>query len=193
MVSASQLLKKKGETAFMDRKFLEFWGNFLLNAAKGQEQAENINRLVRDGFKTFEQQLSIFQKLYGPDKKPDPSTPYTEYAEMWAKAASDFTKSYQEFLGFMGVVPRDDYEALSREHETLKKKYAALEDKLRRGRAKAGSGEMDSLEVVKGFEGLMNKQAEQFHALMASYGKLYEDSGRQAEEDRPPEKTDKKG
>ncbi len=113
----------------MDRKFLEFWGNFLLNAAKGQEQAENFGRLLQDGFKTFEQQLSLFQKLYGLDKKPDPSTPY---AEMWAKAASDFTKSYQEFLGLMGVVPRDDYEALSREHEILKKKYAALEDKLRR-------------------------------------------------------------
>jgi len=174
----------------MDRKFLEFWGNFLLNAAKGQEQAENLNRLVRDGFKTFEQQLSLFQKLYGLDKKPDPSNSYTE---MWAKAASDFTKSYQEFLGFMGVVPREDYEALSREHETLKKKYAALEEKLRRGRAKAGTGDMDPTEVVKGFEGLMKKQAEQFHALMDSYGKLYEDSGKQPTEARPPDKTDKKG
>ncbi len=103
----------------MDRKFLEFWGNFLLNAAKGQEQAENLNRMVREGFKTFEQQLSLFEKFYGLDKKPDPSTPY---AEMWAKAASDFAKSYQEFLGLMGTVPREDYEALSREHEALKKK-----------------------------------------------------------------------
>ncbi len=174
----------------MDRKFLEFWGNFLLNAAKGQEQAENFSRLIQDGFKTFEQQLSLFQKLYGLDKKPGPSTPY---AEMWAKAASDFTKSYQEFLGLMGVVPRDDYEALSREHEILKKKYAALEDKLRRSRSKAGAGETDPLEVAKGFEGLMKKQAEQFQALMASYGRLYEDSGSKSAEARTPEQTDKKG
>jgi hypothetical protein len=59
----------------MDRKFLEFWGNALLNAAKGQEQVENLNRLARDGFKTFEQQLSLFQKLYDLDKKPDPKKP----------------------------------------------------------------------------------------------------------------------
>ena len=59
----------------MDRKFLEFWGNALLNAAKGQEQVENLNRMARDGFKTFEQQLSLFQKLYGLDKKPDPTPP----------------------------------------------------------------------------------------------------------------------
>ncbi len=176
----------------MDRKFLEFWGNFLLNAAKGQEQVENMNRLVREGFKSFEQQLSLFQKLYGLDKKPEPSTPY---AEMWAKAASDFTTSYQEFLGLMGVVPREDYEALAREHEALKKKFAALEEKHRRGKAKPGVSEMDASEVVKGFEGLMNRQAEQFQALMASYGKMYEAKtpGTQPTETQPPEASTKRG
>ncbi|HTZ41339.1 MAG TPA: hypothetical protein VMB77_14395 [Syntrophales bacterium] len=176
----------------MDRKFLEFWGNFLLNAARGQEQAENLNRLVRDGFKTFEQQLSLFQKLYGLDKKPDPSTPY---AEMWATAATDFTKSYQEFLGFMGMVSREDYEALSREHETLKKKFAALEDKHRRSKAKSVASEIDPAEVVKGFEGLIKKQAEQFQDLMASYSKLYdtEKSGKESAENRPCQEPSEKG
>jgi hypothetical protein len=176
----------------VDRKFLEFWGNFLLNAAKGQEQAENMNRLVRDGFKGFEQQLSLFQKLYGLEKKPEPSSPY---AEMWAKAASDFTKSYQEFLGLMGVVPREEYEALSGEHEALKKKFAALEERLRRGKATSGGGEIDTTEVVKGFEGLMNKQAEQFKALMASYGKIYEGEkpGKESTKTAPPEKPSKRG
>jgi hypothetical protein len=177
----------------VDRKFLEFWGNFLLNAAKGQEQVENMNRLVRDGFKGFEQQLSLFQKLYGLDKKPEPSSPY---AEMWSKAASDFTTSYQEFLGLMGVVPREEYEALSQEHEALKKKFAALEEKLRRGKAtSSGGSEMDPSEVVKGFEGLMKEQAEQFQALMTSYGKLYEveRTGKESTTTAPAEKPGKRG
>ena len=175
----------------MDRNFLEFWGNFLLNAAKGQEQAENLNRMVRDGFKTFEQQLSLFEKFYGLDKKPDPSTPY---AEMWAKAASDFAKSYQEFMGVMGMVPREDYEELSRQNEALKKKLTALEETLRREKRKTGSGEADPTEVVKGFEGLMKKQTEQFQALVASYGKLYEEKkpGKKPTEPHPPEEPSKK-
>jgi hypothetical protein len=176
----------------MDRKFLEFWGNFLLNAAKGQEQAESLNRMVREGFKTFEQQLSLFEKFYGLDKKPDPSTPY---AEMWAKASTDFAKSYQEFLGLMGTVPREDYEALAREHEALKKKAADLEEALRRGKKKTGSGEADPSEVVKGFEGLMQKQTEQFQALVASYGKLYEAQkpGKDSTNTAPPEKPSRRG
>ena len=175
----------------MDRKFLEFWGNFLLNAAKGQEQAESLNRMVREGFKTFEQQLSLFEKFYGLDKKPDPSTPY---AEMWAKASSDFAKSYQEFLGLMGTVPREDYEALAREHEALKKKAADLEEALRRVKKKTGSGAADPTEVVKGFEGLMQKQTEQFQALVTSYGKLYQEKkpGKKSTEPHPPEEPSKK-
>jgi hypothetical protein len=176
----------------VDRRFLEFWGNAMLNAAKGQEQVENLNRLVRVGFKSFEEQLSLFQKLYDLDKKPDPPAPY---AEMWAKAASDFTKSYQEVLGFMGVVPRENYEALSKEHEALKNKFTALEEKLRSGRTKSSGKEIDPSEVVKGFEGLMQKQAEQFQALMASFGKLYEEKkpGKKSTEPHRPEEPSKRG
>lgn len=176
----------------MDRKFLEFWGNFLISAAKGQEQVENLNRLASEGVKTFEQQLALFQKFYGLDQKPDPSTPY---AEMWTKAAADFMKSYQEFMGLMGMVPREDYEALAREHEALQKKAAELEEALRRGKKKAGAKDMDPAEVVKGFEGLMNRQAEQFQALMASYGKLYEarKPGRKSSEHHASDVPKKRG
>jgi len=176
----------------MDRKFLEFWGNFLLSAARGQEQVENLNRLASEGFKTFEQQLALFQKFYGLDQKPDPATPY---AEMWTKAAADFMKSYQEFVGLMGMVPREDYEALSRENEALKKRVGELEESLRRGRKKPGGTDVDPAEVVKGFEGLMKKQAEQFQALMASYGKLYEAEkpGRKSSEHHAPEASKKRG
>ena len=66
------------------------------------------------------------------------------------------------------------YEALSRENEALKRKVEDLEEALRRGRKRAGGKDTDPAEVVKGFEGLMKKQAEQFQALMESYGKMYE-------------------
>ena len=155
----------------MDSRFLEFWGNFLLSAAKGQEQAENLNRLVREGVKAFEQQMSLFEKFYGLDRKADSPD---QYAQMWSKAASDFAKSYHEFMGLMGTVSREDHEALRRENEELTRKVAALEEALKREKKEAGSRETDPADVVKGFEGLMKKQAEQFQALMESYGKMYE-------------------
>ncbi len=176
----------------MDRRFLEFWGNVLLGAARGQEQIETLGRLANEGFKTFEQQLALFQKFYGLDRKPDPPAPY---AEMWTKAAADFMQSYQEFLGLMGMVPRDDYEALARENEALKKKVEELEESLKKTKRRPGAKESDPSEIVKGFEGLMQKQAEQFQALMASYGKLYEarKPGRKPSEHQTAEASKKRG
>jgi len=191
MVSEIQLSKYKEELS-MDRQFLEFWGNVLLNAAKGQEQVESLNRLAREGFKTFEQQMELFEKFCSLNKKPEPTTPHTE---IWTKAVSDFIKSYQEFLGLMGMVPREDYEALIREHEALKKTAAELEEALRRQKKRTGGKDMDPAVVVKGFEGLMKKQAEQFQTLMASYGKLYEAEkpGMKSSETHSPGVSKKRG
>jgi hypothetical protein len=88
----------------MDTKFMEFLGNFLLSSAKGQEQTESLNRMVREGFKTFDQQLNLFQKFYGLERKPDPSD---QYLQMWSKAASDFAKSCQDVMGLMGSGKRE--------------------------------------------------------------------------------------
>jgi hypothetical protein len=176
----------------MDSKMLEFWGNFLLSAAKGQEQVENMTRLLRDGFKTFEQQLSLFQKFYNLDKETDSTA---SSADAWTKAAADFMKSYQEFIGFMGMIPRENYEALARENEELKKKVAALEEALNRRNAQTGSQDMGVTQVIDGFEGLMRKQAEQFQALMSSYGEMHEAKkpGRKSSDANPPEARKKRG
>ncbi len=155
----------------MDKNFLEFWGNFLINAAKGQEQIENLQRLANEGFKACEFQMNLFRELY--DLKKNTDTPAMN-DQIWEKAVLDFMKSYQEFIGLLGLVPRRTYDELARENDDLKKKITDLEKSLRSRRKKTGRQETDPDLVVKGLEGLMKKQADQFQTLMASYGKLYE-------------------
>ena len=50
---------------FMDRQFLEFWGNFLLSAAKSQKQLEDMTEWMKGGLKGFEELTSLFRKIYG--------------------------------------------------------------------------------------------------------------------------------
>lgn len=157
----------------MDKKFLEFWGNFLLGAAKGQDQIDDLQRLARESLKIFENQLALFRKFYGLDNKLDSSA---SQEQIWAKATADFMQSYQQCIELMGLVPREAYEELARENERLKKKTADLEMTLRRRKKNTGGKDMEHTEVVKGFEALIKKQTDQFQALMASYGKLYENT-----------------
>ncbi len=155
----------------MDKKFLEFWGNLLISAAKKQEQIENLQRLATEGFKACEFQMNLFRDFY--DLKPMTATPASD-DQIWEKAFSDFMKSYQEFIGFLGLVPRKTYDELAQENDHLKKKISDLEKSLRSRRKKTGRQETDPALVVKGLEGLMKKQADQFQTLMTSYGKLYD-------------------
>lgn len=159
----------------MDKNFIEFWGNFLLNAAKGQKHLEEMTRLVQEGFKGIEQQLSLFRKCYGLD---DVSEASPDYMEMWSKAAADLQNSYKEFLGLMGLVPKEEYLALVEKYEALKEKSASQEETIRHLKMKTTVKDVDQGEVVKGFEVLMEKQGEQFQELMKSFGPLYKQPAR---------------
>ena len=49
----------------MDKQFLEFWGNFMLNAAKSQKQLEDMAEWMKGGFTGFQDLTSMFEKVYG--------------------------------------------------------------------------------------------------------------------------------
>ena len=156
----------------MDKKFLEFWGTFLLNAAKGQEHLEDMTQWFREGFKGFEQQMSLFRKCYGLDRESESSP---NYMEMWSKAASDFQNSYKELLGLLGSVPREEYLTLAEKYEALKEKLASQDEAIRHLKMKSTAGDIDQGAVVKGFEVLLKNQADQFQKVMTSFGQLYKE------------------
>ena len=156
----------------MDKKFLEFWGTFLLNAAKGQEQLEDMTQLFREGFKGVEQQMSLFRQCYGLDREPESSP---NYMEMWSKAASDFQNSYKELLGRVGLVPKEEYLTLAEKYEALQEKLASQDETIHHLKMKSTSGDIDQGAVVKGFEVLMKNQSDQFQKVMKSFGQLYKD------------------
>ena len=157
----------------MDKNFLKFWGTFLLNAAKGQEQLEDMTQWFREGFKGVEQHMSLFRKCYGLDREPESSP---NYMEMWSKAASDFQNSSKDLLSLMGLVSKEEYLALAEKYEALKEKLASQDETIHHLKMKSTAGDIDQGEVVKGFEVLMKNQAEQFQKVMKSFGQLYEES-----------------
>jgi hypothetical protein len=78
----------------MDRQFLEFWGNFMLNAAKSQKQLEDLTAWMKGGHKGFEELSSLFQKTYGLGKVEQESP---DGLKTWAAAQENFTQSFREY------------------------------------------------------------------------------------------------
>ena len=69
--------------------FWNFGGNFLINAAKGQKQMEDMSKWMQQGFEGFDELTGMFKKFYGLEHM-EKDTP--AYMETW-KEASENSKS----------------------------------------------------------------------------------------------------
>ncbi len=152
----------------MDRKFLEFWGNYLLMVAKGQRQMEDAAKWINQGFKGFDDLTAMFAKMYGLDQKEEdrPQDPTS-----WNKVTTDFTRSLAEGMGLMGWVPAEEHRTLRKKYDVLKAKVRAQEETIRHLRNLLNKEGNPHTEVILGFAELVEKQTSEFQDLLMGMGK----------------------
>jgi hypothetical protein len=151
----------------MDRRFLEFWGNFLINAAKGQKKFEELSQWFSQDLKGFEDLTALFRKSYGLDELPENSA---DYEEAWQKAAENFQNSLRDYLSLMGVVPKDEHIKLVKKYEDLKRKVADQEETIKHLRMLLEEKGFGQGELVRSFQDLIITQTDQFQELMKALG-----------------------
>jgi hypothetical protein len=155
---------------FMDSHFLEFWGNVLINVAKGQRQLDDISKWMMQGFKGFEDLTALFRKFYGLDHLKEDAP---DYMNVWKKASEDFQKSFKDYFSLFDLVPRQKYLELVEEYEALKEKVATQEETIKHLRILLGEKMADQEEMVNGFQDLIKKQSEQFLNLITNMGQFF--------------------
>ena len=157
----------------MDKHFLEFWGNFLINTAKEQKRMEDLSKWMQKGFKFkgFDDLTEMFRKFYGLEHM-EKDTP--AYMESWEKASENFLESFKDYLELMGMVPKDEHLALVKKYEQLKEKVAGQEEIIKSLRLLLEEKRAESQrEVVKGFQDLIEKQSQQFQETMETFGRFF--------------------
>jgi hypothetical protein len=155
----------------MDRHFLEFWGNFLINAAKGQKQIEELTQWINQGLRGFEDLTAMFRKFYGLDTLTEESP---DYPKAWQNATESFQRSFKDYMSMMGVVSNDEYLTLVTKYEGLKKKVAEQEENIKHLRMLLDEKGANQGATVRGFQELIKKQADQFQEFMKSFGQPFE-------------------
>jgi hypothetical protein len=149
----------------MNRHLLEFWGKALLEAARSQKQMEDLVSWCQQGFSGFQDYTQLFKAAYGLDKTTEDSL---DYLILWKKAEENFRKSFGDYLDLLGMVPREDYEALARCCEELKEKVAKQEETIGVLRMLAEEKGMGLEATTLEFQKLINKQGEQFQRFIES-------------------------
>ncbi len=155
----------------MDAKFLELWGNMLINIAKSQQQVEEITRWTQQGVSIFEGQKELLRKHSELKNQPEADPDYLN--NLWTRAFTDFQKSFtdfqksfKEYSNMLGVVPKDEYQALLQKCEALEKKVAEQEETIRQLEMAWDGKWVDQGEAAKGVQDILTKQGEQFSKLM---------------------------
>ena len=163
----------------MDKQFLEFWGNLLLQAAKGQAQMENFSRWLSQSSSSVQNLTDLFKRTYGldvnrasdPDKSPE-----------WQKAFDRFHKSYEDYLALLSVVPLARYRELEAQNAALEKEVARLKKDLKQSsRRSSDASQGQPEEVISEFQNLLLKQQREFEALTQEMSNHWHDKS--AEED----------
>ena len=155
----------------MDRQFLELWGNLLINASKGQKQIEDLTTWINHGFKGTSNSTSAFRKIYGLD---NPSNNKAEdYLKEWNKASKACEKSFNEYLSLIGAVSSEDYSALLKEHQSLKKKVSVQEETISHLRNLLAENGIDhgQDDTVTAFRKIFDRQTKQFQKLIEGLNK----------------------
>jgi len=123
----------------MDKKFLEFWGNSMLSAAKSQEQFEKMAAWAQQGFKGLEEMTNFFLKAYGLDGCAEGSP---DYVTGWKKAEEEFKRSINDYMNLCGFVPKSDYLELVKKYEEIKEKLSSQEETVKHLRMLASESKM---------------------------------------------------
>lgn len=155
----------------MDRRFLEFWGNFFTNAAKQQKQLEDLSKWIQQGFTGFDELSAMFKKFYGLENMEKDNS---VYQKKWETASENFLNSFKDYLNLMGMVPKEEHLALIKKYEDLKEKVADREETINRLKLLLEEKKVESQkELIQGFQDLMEKQSEKFQETMETFGNFF--------------------
>lgn len=158
----------------MDKNFLEFWGNSLLNAARSQEQFEKMTAWVQQGFKGFEEMNARFLKAYGLGGRPEGSS---DFSAAWKKAEEEFLHSFNEYMNLLGFVPKKEHLDLVKRYEEIKEKLSSREETIKHLRMLLSESKIEGQgEMTRQFSDLIRKQNDQFRDMMDNFSKAFKDS-----------------
>jgi hypothetical protein len=161
----------------LDSHFLEFWGNCLLSAAKGQRQLEDVSRWMSQGMSGWGELSAMFRRCYGLEGAGPAGDP------QWETAWKSFGESFRAYLHVLGAVPRSEHAAVMRQRDEARRLLEEQEGLIRRLRSELSECRLSQGDVVRGFQQLIQLQGEQFSRLAQTLPAFF--AGAPAKKDGP--------
>jgi hypothetical protein len=149
----------------VDKRFLEFLGNFFIHAAQGQKQLDDIAGWMQQGYAGYEELTAMFLKFYGLE----PTSPFDTASQTKnKKALQEFEDSFNIYLRAFGVVSESEHQQLKDEYEKLKHQCEEQQKTIRSLKMLLDAKYADTNEFIQNMQDIMTNQNELFQQLMQS-------------------------
>lgn len=145
----------------MDRHFFKFWGEFLLKAAEGQRQAEEMTRWMQSDLPPTGELAALFRKCYGL-----PETPAGSDDDLWGQATAEFHNALKAYVPLWGWVSLDRYDELKRKIKGLQARVAEQERLIKQLETLLADENMGDQAIVARFQNLIADQSQAFDKLL---------------------------
>jgi hypothetical protein len=155
----------------MNVNLLEFWGQTFLNAARSQQQLENMNKLMGENISNDNPVVNSIFKAFGVPK-PEKVTP-EDLIGLTKKSTHAYKEFFKSSLDMFEVVSKEDHLAIVKENEELKDRIVQLEKVIDNYQKPSGKENPEQEEVVNNLTQIMKNQAQQFQELMKSVNQFY--------------------
>lgn len=167
----------------MDKKYLDFYGNFLWNPANVQKQFEYMVRSVDLGVKGIEDTARLYRRMFGMMEQAGAGA--VDVLGTWRKAQEQFRIFYRDYMGLIGLVPLSDHLAVVRQKEEMERRLASREESGHYFRQLLSEmRETYGLDLAKQLNELFGQQTEQFRKTMNSFIDMYKKDSSGAKDDR---------
>lgn len=153
----------------MDKQFLEFWGNLLLQAAQGQARIENMTAWLNQGSGT-EGFAALFKRIYNLNPAASPSG---DDQATWQEAMDRFKQAQEGYLSLLNAVPLERYRELESHNAVLQKENSRQQQEIERLRRSLQRDGSDTDETVQEWQALLAKQQREFHDLTDQFRALW--------------------
>lgn len=145
----------------MDSQFFKFWGEFLLKAAEGKRQLEELTRWVQSGSPPSGELAALFQQCYGL-----PETASGTNDKQWRKATTDFHAALEAYAPLWGWVPLERYNHLKRKTKRLEATVAEQSLLIKQFEKLLEDRDMGHMTMITRFQNVIDDQSQAFQKLM---------------------------
>jgi len=150
----------------MNSQLMEFFGNYLIQAARWQKLVEQFSPDLKPDVKDMVELGRLFQKACGIDGPAEPAI--AEYSRIWQQAVESFQSVFCSYATMWGWIPQADYQVLQEKCDALEKKIQELDR-----RTLLDEKGMGQIEMLDRFQSLIQNQSDEFQTFMQNFGEVF--------------------